>query len=169
MGFSKNASERAVLAVKNSSVDSAMNWLLQHLDDKDINEPIVSQRAKEEDTFDPKLVTNLTQMGFTADQAKYALKQTNSNLDRAVDWLFSHPDFSPEENKRTESTVEVDNRPPKYRLIGAITHLGASTTTGHYVAHLLKEGKWILFNDSKVSVASKEKLHQAYLYFFRKV
>jgi uncharacterized UBP type Zn finger protein len=30
-------------------------------------------------------------MGFTAEQAKEALKQCDGNVERAVDWLFSHP------------------------------------------------------------------------------
>jgi len=88
MGFTKNASERAVLAVSNSAVDPAMNWLLQHLEDQNINDPVDAPPAKEEDTFDPKAVSSLTQLGFTEAQAKYALKQTNSSVDRAVDWLF---------------------------------------------------------------------------------
>lgn len=29
-------------------------------------------------------------MGFTRDQAMKALKATNNNLERAVDWIFSH-------------------------------------------------------------------------------
>jgi len=63
---------------------------------------------------------------------------------------------------------EVDSR-TQYRLYAAITHLGASTGTGHYVAHILKEGKWVLYNDSKVSVAGSVPLSQGYIYFFRKI
>lgn len=29
-------------------------------------------------------------MGFTREQATKALKATNNNLERAVDWIFSH-------------------------------------------------------------------------------
>mgnify|MGYP001034387188 CR=1 FL=1 len=63
----------------------------------------------------------------------------------------------------------ADTKPARYRLSAFITHLGKSTGTGsatlavtafqsmiaflnagHYVAHILKEGKWVLFNDFKV-------------------
>jgi uncharacterized UBP type Zn finger protein len=33
-------------------------------------------------------------MGFNAEQAKMALEQCEGNLERAVDWLFNHPDDS---------------------------------------------------------------------------
>lgn len=32
----------------------------------------------------------LVQMGFTQSQATKALKQTNNDIERAADWLFSH-------------------------------------------------------------------------------
>jgi ubiquitin carboxyl-terminal hydrolase 5/13 len=31
-------------------------------------------------------------MGFSAPQARQALKETAGDMERAVDWLFSHPD-----------------------------------------------------------------------------
>lgn len=31
-------------------------------------------------------------MGFNAKQAKLALEECDGNMERAVDWLFNHPD-----------------------------------------------------------------------------
>lgn len=31
----------------------------------------------------------------------------------------------------------------KYKLIGMISHMGSRPDSGHYVAHMLKEGKWV--------------------------
>ena len=42
----------------------------------------------------------------------------------------------------------------KYRLLAIISHMGRNTECGHYVAHVKKEGKWVLFNDEKVSKLS---------------
>lgn len=36
-------------------------------------------------------------MGFQAEQAKLALEQCGGNLEKAVDWLFNHPEDSPSE------------------------------------------------------------------------
>ena len=33
----------------------------------------------------------LMDMSFTRDQAIKALKETDNNLERAVDWIFNHP------------------------------------------------------------------------------
>lgn len=38
----------------------------------------------------------------------------------------------------------------KYRLVGFISHMGTSPHSGHYVAHLLRGGRWVLYNDEKV-------------------
>ena len=40
MGFSENGSKRAALAVGNSSAEAATNWVFQHLEDADFNDPL---------------------------------------------------------------------------------------------------------------------------------
>ncbi len=40
--------------------------------------------------------------------------------------------------------------PGTYRLVGIVSHMGGSTACGHYVAHAVKEGRWVIFNDEKV-------------------
>ncbi len=45
MGFSQEASSRAALAVGNSGVEAAMEWVLAHLEDPDINDPLPDPAA----------------------------------------------------------------------------------------------------------------------------
>lgn len=45
MGFTENASIRALYHTGNSDTDSAMNWLFQHVEDDDINELFVAPNA----------------------------------------------------------------------------------------------------------------------------
>ena len=40
----------------------------------------------------------------------------------------------------------------EYSLAGFISHMGANTACGHYVAHVRKEGRWVIYNDEKVSM-----------------
>ena len=40
MGFSENACKRAVIAVDSQNIEQASNWLFQHLDDANLNDPI---------------------------------------------------------------------------------------------------------------------------------
>lgn len=180
MGFSTNACSRAALAVNNSDGEAAMNWLLSHMEDADINDPLPSATSSSSGPIVPaELIAQLASMGFPADRCEYALKQTNNSADRAVEWLFSHMDdpLPSESAPVAAAAVEVvDNAPPHYQLHSAITHLGKSTSVGHYVCHLRSDdGSWVLFNDEKVSaVPTNERgvgqgMDRAYLYVYQRV
>jgi ubiquitin carboxyl-terminal hydrolase 5/13 len=56
-----------------------------------------------------------------------------------------------------------------YRLFGIVSHMGTSTHCGHYVAHILKDGRWAIFNDSKVAVSVNLPKDMGYLYFFERL
>jgi ubiquitin carboxyl-terminal hydrolase 5/13 len=127
-----------------TGADTAMNWLFEHMEDADIDAPI------EEVAGEPVLdLGPLMDMGFTDMQAKRALKETNNDMERAVDWLFSHPDIQdlPED---TSTEMQVDDKPAKYNLFAMISHKGTSAQCGHYVAYIKKEDGWVMFNDEKV-------------------
>jgi ubiquitin carboxyl-terminal hydrolase 5/13 len=124
-------------------------------------------------------------MGFSAPQARQALKETGGDMERAVDWLFNHPeatgDFGEEESapaaeEAAASTAEVsDTKPAQYTLNSIVCHKGSSIHAGHYVAFVKKDlpegGKgWTLFNDEKVALGGdvEEMKKFAYIYFFRR-
>lgn len=107
-------------------------------------------------------------------------------MERAVEWLFSHPDDMGEvENDASPSAPPTSKPDPggsselpaRYRLKAFISHKGPSVHSGHYVAHIRYDGpdgdEWVLFNDEKVvradeeSVAALKKL--AYLYIFERL
>lgn len=128
----------------------------------------------------------LVDMGFTSAQAKKALRETGGDPERAVEWLFSHPDdtgldditpASAVSPLTTTATVSIGGTvalPAKYVLKAFISHKGPSVHSGHYVAHIKKEGEgWVLFNDEKVVKADNESVKAlkalAYLYVFERV
>jgi ubiquitin carboxyl-terminal hydrolase 5/13 len=94
MGFPQNRCERALHATGNSDANAAMEWLFGHMDDPDIDAPLDlgGQARGAIDTADPEKIEMLGAMGFGAPQAKKALKETGGDVERAVEWLFSHPD-----------------------------------------------------------------------------
>lgn len=155
-------------------------------------------------------------MGFTPAQAKKALRETVSSrlsvdrmylidslkggdAERAVEWLFNHPDDTGEDISMSDvseaSTSQAKGLPgtkalpAKYRLKAFISHKGPSVHSGHYVVHIKHPGPvsessskgadseseegWVLFNDEKVVKADKESVRDlkrlAYLYIFEKV
>jgi len=59
--------------------------------------------------------------------------------------------------------------PGKYQLVAFISHMGTSTMCGHYVCHILKDDRWVIFNDSKVALSEKPPKDLAYLYLYRRV
>ena len=50
-----------------------------------------------------------------------------------------------------------------------LCHMGASAQTGHYVCHILKDGRWVIFNDRKVALSQKPPRDLAYMYIFESV
>lgn len=110
-------------------------------------------------------------------------KQDN-NVERAVEWLFSHPDDDgseapPAPDSSSSSTTKktlagTKNVPIQYFLRAFVSHKGPSVHSGHYVAHIRKGGgEWVLFNDEKVVMADEESVRElkklAYLYVFERV
>ncbi len=53
------------------------------------------------------------------------------------------------------AVVQGDDAPAVYDLFSIVSHLGPTATSGHYVCHILKDGAWTLFNDSKVCVYAR--------------
>ncbi|KAI0055329.1 ubiquitin carboxyl-terminal hydrolase 14 [Artomyces pyxidatus] len=180
MGFPLVRSQKALLATGNSDAEAAMEWLFAHMDDPDIDTPIVVSPAGGSNAAEPSAeqISMLADMGFTHAQARKALRETGGDPERAVEWLFSHPDDTGEDTapapaESTPSGPGTATLPARYRLKAFISHKGPSVHSGHYVAHVREGSDWVLFNDEKVVKADKESVETlkalAYLYVFERV
>lgn len=47
--------------------------------------------------------------------------------------------------------------------------MGTSTMSGHYVAHILKDNRWLIFNDENVAVSENPPKALAYLYLYERI
>ncbi|GIY58212.1 ubiquitin carboxyl-terminal hydrolase 5, partial [Caerostris extrusa] len=170
MGFPLDACKKALYFTQNEGIDSAMNWVMEHMNDPDFRDPFHlpgAQKNNSNFTPSPEAVSMIVAMGFTPPQATRALEATENNLERAVDWIFSHSE-----------EMEVDSAPAvkaqfrdgieKYKLVAFISHMGTSTVAGHYVCHILKEGHWVIFNDNKVALSENPPKDLAYLYIYQR-
>ena len=116
-------------------------------------------------------------MGFTASQATKALKATSNNVERAVDYIFSHQDeLDMEDIQESQPSSapaaqvrNVRDGNSRYRLKAFISHMGSSTQVGHYVCHILKDGQWIIFNDNKVALSQAPPKDLGYLYLYERI
>ncbi|TFK33774.1 ubiquitinyl hydrolase [Crucibulum laeve] len=185
MGFPTIRCQKALLATGNSDPEAAMEWLFGHMEDPDIDSPIQTPAAASGGGAHepgPEQVSMLADMGFTPAQARKALRETSGNVERAVEWLFSHPDDMGEDSTPAASAASAaapsvpgsKTVPAKYRLKAFISHKGPSVHSGHYVAHIkTATGDWVLFNDEKVVKADAESVKElrklAYLYVFERV
>lgn len=173
MGFPRVRCEKALLATGNNGAEVAMNWLLEHMDDPDIDVPMASAGSGAS-TAGPssEQISMLADMGFNEGQAKKALKETGGDMERAVEWLFSHPDVTGDEadDEAVPTTQKFGNSslPAKYTLKSFISHKGSSVHAGHYVSHIQKDGQWVLYNDEKVVKADdvEDLQSKAYIYIF---
>ena len=101
---------------------------------------------------------------------------TDGNVERAIDWIFSHldelnSDDTPSSNSPESSTAPPGSNSSQYRLVAFISHMGTSTACGHYVCHVREspDSDWILFNDNKVAISKKPPKGLGYLYFYEQI
>ncbi|KAI9625490.1 hypothetical protein H4Q26_016288 [Puccinia striiformis f. sp. tritici PST-130] len=104
MGFPTSKCRKAIQATGDSGVESATSWLFEHIDDVEVDEPSSAPISHNEDH-----VLMLMDMGFTTNQAKKALgEQYDGNVERAVEWLFSHPEDDGSTIENTGTIVDQE-------------------------------------------------------------
>lgn len=146
MGFPRVRCEKALHATGNEDPEAASNWLFSHMEDPDIDDPVdfnagSGGNAAATSTIDPEKIENLGAMGFSAPQARQALKETGGDMERAVDWLFNHPDAAGDfdeggsSDAPADATEKVlagsDKLPASFQLHSIVCHKGSSIHAGY--------------------------------------
>ncbi|KZZ88168.1 ubiquitin carboxyl-terminal hydrolase 14 [Moelleriella libera RCEF 2490] len=154
MGFPRNRCEKALHATGNTDANAAMEWLFGHMDDPDIDAPLDLGGQALCDTAgnvaDPEKIEMLGAMGFGAPQAKKALKETSGDVERAVEWLFSHPDDQGlfEDDLPTVDTAADLKEPAgsavlpaRFQLASIVCHKGTSIHAGCVLSKVMSYKK----------------------------
>ncbi|XP_033097730.1 ubiquitin carboxyl-terminal hydrolase 5-like isoform X1 [Anneissia japonica] len=178
MGFDYEGCKKAVYHTKNQGTEAAMNWVLEHMAEPDFTTPLELAKKKDESGANPsdENIVMIQSMGFTQQQAVKALKATSNNVERAADWIFSHLDELNSEPMETSEAGASSSGDPqvrdgsaKYKLVAFISHMGTSTSCGHYVCHIKKDGRWVLYNDNKVALSENLPRDLGYLYMYQRL
>ncbi|KAL3228947.1 Ubiquitin carboxyl-terminal hydrolase 14 [Nakaseomyces bracarensis] len=180
MGFSRNASIRALFNTGNSNPELAMNWLFEHIEDEDVNSEFVAPKMVPKNEVDPELIASMVSMGLDPKLCRKALILNNSDVNRSVDWVFNNMDDdgelpAAEEKPQVAGKVHGHKDPSNYRLSGIICHKGNSVQSGHYVAFIRKtiDGKpqWVLYNDEKIVISEnyEEMQKNGYILFYSRI
>ncbi|KAK6154301.1 hypothetical protein DH2020_008549 [Rehmannia glutinosa] len=90
MGFQYLQCRKAAISTSNAGVEEAMNWLLNHMDDPDIDEPI-TKAQKTAPYIDPSKVDTLISFGFEEEIARKALQASGGDIEKATEWIFNPP------------------------------------------------------------------------------
>uniref|UniRef100_A0A4W3GQM9 Ubiquitin carboxyl-terminal hydrolase n=2 Tax=Callorhinchus milii TaxID=7868 RepID=A0A4W3GQM9_CALMI len=197
MGFPLEACRKAVYYTGSMGAEVAFNWIIAHMEEPDFAEPLsllgyneaslpevgLAGGASAVEKQPPEeIVAIITSMGFSRNLAIQALKSTNNNLERALDWIFTHADSEEESEVASDTETNVNaeaeaepagprirDGPARYELFAFISHMGTSTMSGHYVCHIKKEGRWVLYNDHKVCASEKPPKDLGYIYFYQRL
>lgn len=142
MGFPIVRCEKALHATGNSDLEAAMNWLFAHMEDPDIDLPLDDNQVRgkpDEASQDQDKVTQLSEMGIGATQARKALAATDGDVNRALDWVFSHPgDLGEDDDVQGSDSQSNEHHelpgfgttPAKYQLQSIVCHKGSSVHAG---------------------------------------
>uniref|UniRef100_A0A3Q3BI96 Ubiquitin carboxyl-terminal hydrolase n=1 Tax=Kryptolebias marmoratus TaxID=37003 RepID=A0A3Q3BI96_KRYMA len=187
MGFPLEACRKAVYYTGNMGPEMAFNWIIAHMEEPDFAEPLnlPSMMDPGPPASDSTLgatplgnsppeesIAILTSMGFPRSHSINALKATNNNLERALDWIFTHPEEEESDalsDMLVAHSISVCFSVLGYELFAFISHMGASTMSGHYVCHIKKEGRWVIYNDHKVCLSERPPKDLGYIYFYHRL
>ncbi|CAH2048779.1 unnamed protein product, partial [Iphiclides podalirius] len=176
MGFPVEACKRALYFTNNSGMEAASNWLMEHMTDWDFankfEPPGTRPTGGAAAPVDEASVQSVVGMGFSRPQAERALRETGGDVGRALDWIFSRADQLDAEEappRREDRMLGCRDGPEKYKLVAFISHMGTSTMVGHYVCHVLHEGRWVIFNDNKVALSENPPKELGYLYLYERL
>jgi len=186
MGFSRNRAEHAAYNTQGQGADAAAEWLFSRMEDNSLEKPLSIPKkpasSSASPSFSQEVISTLMAMGFSKGLCVKALTSTQGNIERAADWLFSHPDEVddiPEQPQQPQQPQQPPQQPKpeshsgRYKLFAFITHMGKNTESGHYVAHIKVpvggENKWVIYNDMKVALSQDPPKDMAYIYFYKSV
>ena len=78
---------------KPTKMISSLTWVMEHMGDADFNSPFqpagaAAPKKSKGPPADEEAIAMVMSMGFTREQAEMGLRNTENNMEQAVDWIF---------------------------------------------------------------------------------
>lgn len=142
MGFPEKRCQMSLAVTGNNDLEAALNWIFAHMDDPDIDETTQILPASGRNVEDPGKIAQLVDMGISEEKAQKSLNETDGDISRALDWIFSHPnDHTILGNggniqSSPKGLPGTDKQGAKFQLESIICHKGTSVHTGYVISYL---------------------------------
>ncbi|XP_036400729.1 ubiquitin carboxyl-terminal hydrolase 37-like [Megalops cyprinoides] len=125
-----------------------------------------AREMKEDD--DLKRATELSLQEFNSSLAELHCSDEDSGNEDVFDMEYSETEA--EELKRNAETGEMAN---SFRLISVVSHIGSSSSSGHYISDVydMKKQSWLTYNDLDVSrtqesAVQRDRDRSGYIFFY---
>ena len=114
MGVPELHAKHALLNTNQQSAELAVSWYFENLGNPTLEGPIPKVKKSKPGAAAPAAgpseadISTVMMMGFTLPQASFALRKCDNSVERAVDYLFNHPEETGEEEAAAAPTGPVE-------------------------------------------------------------
>lgn len=92
-GVPEIAAKNCMLKTSMNDFEAAFNYFLTNIDNPELNNPIITKKSGASKSQVPEeSIESLMSMGFSRKQCEGALRKCDNNVERALDYIFNHPD-----------------------------------------------------------------------------
>ncbi|KAM3920554.1 UBX domain-containing protein 1 isoform 1-T2 [Leptodactylus fuscus] len=121
MGFSPNRAEKAVAATGNQGIESAMDWLMEHEDDPDIDEPTVPDTKDDATEQDPQIMeTGSQEMDTSSGRSSSLTEEEKERQTKRMMELIAQKQQEREEREKRERIEQEKQRRRQGQELSAI-------------------------------------------------
>ncbi|KAJ8247071.1 hypothetical protein GJAV_G00258430 [Gymnothorax javanicus] len=170
--FGENKENETPLGLQGEPDWPQSSILQQDSEERDLQmalaQSLQEHEAREMEDDDLKRATELSLQEFNRSLTELLCPAEDSGNEEVFNMDYSKAEA--EELKRNAETGEMPN---SFRLVSVVSHIGSSSSSGHYVSDVydMKKQSWLTYNDLDVSrmqesAVQKDRERSGYIFFY---